>query len=269
MATVQPGGVFFRRGSQLRIPEGGIVITLDAEGRPVVAKPVIPQARTDMWPPWLHDAVDATVAARDAEALVLAEVATVAAAGATGKQPDQEHLADLLDLELRHSMRAITAAAFAVDAFYASVQARSTQHPDRAKWRKNRTARHAQVYETLRYHLKLRQPGSAEFRARIKELFQFRDWAVHPNAEWKNFEYRASLGRGVDWRYVAFCAPHAEAAVIKTLHMLDLMVSVLDRGGADLREAQPFFLEHVDRVFAAYDATSLPPIPRQPVKTTP
>lgn len=263
---MMPGGVLFRRGSQLRIPEGAVVIFLDDQGQPTKVNPVVPQARTDMWPPWLSDAVDAAVEARKAEADVVAAVALISQAEARGEQGNQDHLSDLLDVELRHSMRAISAAAFAVDAFYAAVQARSPEHPDKARWKKAGTARHKQVYETLRFNLKLKQPGAAEIRTRIKELFRFRDWAVHPNVDWKNFEYRTNLGRGVDWRYCAFCAPHAEAAVAKTLAVFDALVGAMDRGAKELEEAQPYFKDHLDRVFASYEATTLVQVPRLPAK---
>ena len=54
--------------------------------------------------------------------------------------------------ELKAAMRATTSAAFAIDAFYASVKERSPEHPDADKWRANRTARNKQIAETFRYH---------------------------------------------------------------------------------------------------------------------
>jgi hypothetical protein len=91
-------GIFFVRGAQLRV--GNIRIRVAEDGG-VEMDPIATQLRMDLWPQWLHEALDATAAALDAKAQVAAEVA---------KPTRDEHLADLLDLELRTSMRAITSA---------------------------------------------------------------------------------------------------------------------------------------------------------------
>jgi hypothetical protein len=114
-------GIFFTRGAQLRIPGGAIKIRMTDDGPAVDPEPVQPELRMDLWPHWLHEALDATVAARAVHADLVAEATT---------NGSGEPLARLLDLELRTCMRAISSAAFAVDAFYASVQARSPAHSD-------------------------------------------------------------------------------------------------------------------------------------------
>lgn len=210
--------------------------------------PVTPELRMDLWPQWLHEALDATVAARAAHAEVLAEVAA---------PTSEEHLADLLDLELRTSMRAITSAAFAVDAFYSSVQARSPEHPDRAKWRtpgRRRTPRQAQVFETLRYHLKIRNPGAAEIRRRIRDLFKYRGWAVHADASFKEPVLREDIDRGVDWHFSAFRAENAVACLANTMQMLDVLVDLTERGTKELREWRENARVRLDEILDLYDA---------------
>ena len=135
---------------------------------------------------WLFEAVGAAQSARDSAA----EVARLAAL----LDRDEESLDLALGNELRGTMRAITASAFAVDAFYASVKSRSPAHPNQDAWRANRTPRYAQVFETLRYHLKLKAPGASEIRDRVKELFRFRDWAVHPGSRFREPAFRPCPG---------------------------------------------------------------------------
>lgn len=159
--------------------------------------------------------MDGAVAALDAQMAIAAEVEAL---NGPTPPPDEQGLQDLLDTEFRASMRTISAAAFAVDSFYASVQARSPDHPDREKWRKpradgRRTSRHSIVFETLRYHLKIRPVAAPEFQGRISDLFRFRGWAVHADAKLREAIERPDLDRGVDWHYVAFRTENAIAVV--------------------------------------------------------
>jgi hypothetical protein len=55
-------GIFFTRGAQLRIPGGAIKIRMTDDGPAVDPEPVQPELRMDLWPHWLHEALDATVA---------------------------------------------------------------------------------------------------------------------------------------------------------------------------------------------------------------
>lgn len=192
----------------------------------------------------------------DAQAAIAAEVEALA-----GPAPpaDEQGLQDLLDAELRASMRTISAAAFAVDAFYASVQARSPGHPHREKWRTprangRRTSRHTIVFETLRYHLKVRPVAAPEYRRRINDLFRFRGWAVHADAKFRPAIERPDLDRGVDWHYVAFRADNAVTVVAGALQMLSALVDVFGRGSEELREWQPHAREALDAVITRYDA---------------
>lgn len=248
-------GIMFPRGAQLRLPPGSIKIRVTDDGR-VEMDPVSPELRVEMWSHWLHEAVDGAVAALDAQAAIAAEVEALA-----GPTPpaDEQGLQDLLDAELRASMRTISAAAFAVDAFYASVQARSPDHPDRERWRTprangRRTSRHSIVFETLRYHLKIRPVAAREYRRRVSDLFRFRGWAVHADAKFRAAVERPDLERGVDWHYVAFRADNAIAVVGGTLQMFSALVDVFGRGSEEMRDWQPQAREALDAVIARYDA---------------
>jgi hypothetical protein len=242
-------GVRFTAGSDLRIPAGAIRISIGSDGQPVM-DPLVPQLRTDMWPHWLLEAVVAAGDATDAAS----QVATLCAA----PERDEEALDLALSAELRASMRAITSCAFAVDAFYASVKARSPAHPHAGKWVENRTPRHVQVFETIRYHLKLRNPGASKIGQGVKELFRFRDWAVHPGSRFREPIHRDDVNAGVDWHFMAFRAPNAVGAVVNTVMSMETLVACLLRGGEDLRQNHPGSLRAMERVLEGYEAAGLP-----------
>ena len=239
-------GIFITKGSDVRIPSGGLRLHIGDDGEPSM-DPLTLHLRTDMWPHWLREALDATVLAQQAAQEIADEV---------GGKNDDAQLHELLDRELRATMRAISSAAFAVDSFYASVQARSPAHPHREKWRKGqrRTPRQAQVFETLRYHLKMRNPGAAEARQRIKQLFKFRGWAVHADSKFREPVTRPELDRGVDWHYAVFRAENAANALAMTIQMLDSMVALLDRGSGELAKMQPMARERIDEILDLYMA---------------
>ncbi len=244
----------FPRGAQLRLPSGSLASRVTEDGR-FETDPVTPELRVDMWPHWLHESLDGAVAALDRQGAITAEVEALAGAAPPA---DEQRLQDLLDAELRATMRTISAAAFAVDAFYASVQARSPDHPHREIWRTprangRRTSRHTIVFETLRYHLKVRPAAAPEYRRRIVDLFRYRGWAVHADAKFHPAIERPEIDRGVDWHYVAFRADNAITVVGGTLQMLSALVDVFGRGSQELRDWHPHAREALDAVIARYD----------------
>jgi hypothetical protein len=242
-------GVRFMAGSDLQLPAGSIKITLDENGVPQMA-PVTPHFRTDMWPYWLLESVEAGK-------LAIASAGHLAEAG--NADPLDDAALDLaLSAELRSTMRAITAAAFAVDAFYSSVKARAGEHPSAKVWREKRTARHTQVFETIRYHLKGKDPGAAEMRSRIVQLFRLRDWAVHPGSRFREAVLRPDIDVGVDWHFSTFRAENAATAVAMTTSMLDVMVALLLRGNDELQNNHPGSRRAMNLVLDAYEATDLP-----------
>jgi hypothetical protein len=246
-------GVRLTAGADLRLPAGALRIKVGADGT-VSADPLVPQLRTDMWPQWLLEAVGAAQIARDSAA----EVARLAALS----DRDEEALDLALGSELRGSMRAITASAFAVDAFYASAKSRSPAHPNQDAWRANQTPRYAQVFETLRYHLKLKPPGANQIRDRVEELFRFRDWAVHPGSRFREPVYRSDIDSGVDWHFAVFRGDNGVAAVANTTSMMDALVATLPRGPEELRQSYPAARRAMTAVLESYDGASLPSFDR-------
>lgn len=231
--------------SDLRIPAGSIVIHVDDAGRPIGVDPtpVVPQLRTDLWPYWLMEAVEA---AADAKGHVTDLESTFAA------DSEDPRVNELLTLELRAAMRALSSAAFAIDSFYAAIKARSPEHPDQQKWHESRTSRPAQVFETLRYHLKLKNEGAKEIRSRITQVYKFRDWAVHAVSEFREPVHREDVDAGLDWHFSAFRAENAAQGVAMTVQMFDVLVAVLGRGSDELKDMQAGAKRAIDRVFDAY-----------------
>lgn len=82
-----------------------------------------------------------------------------------------------LDRELRWGMQAIGAAAFTLDAFYAAVVEHAPTTRVRASSRpKSNTA-------TLLSAFVLTNDQARTARPMLRQVFRFRDWAVHPPAK--------------------------------------------------------------------------------------
>ena len=104
-------------------------------------------------------------------------------------------------------MQGISASAFSLEAFYASVDERILPDEELAKrWAKNRTARAVRISETLIRAFKITHTGRAVLRKNLEEVFKFRDYAVHPPARFRKPITHPELGVGVEWRFFAFTA---------------------------------------------------------------
>jgi len=235
-------------GGDLRISD--LKITFDDDGK-ITTGPVRTQVRTDMWPFWLEDAVEAA----DTACRLADQIPALDAQLDTElpKEPINAEIDRLLFRELRASMRAITACAFAIDAFYAMVKERCGPHPHHNAWRKNRTARERQITETLRHHLRIRAEGANQLKSAVSQLFRFRDWAVHLAADFRDPVYREDVHSTVDWRFAAFRRDNAVTSVAMTVALFDSLVSILDRGGEELRQCRKLARERMDDIFRAYE----------------
>ena len=135
-------------------------------------------------------------------------------------------LAVALEQEFRSAMQAIVAAAVGIDALYASIRQVFELPPELPKtWRKNRTPRYAQVAETFRRAFSLNETGGNNLRSGVKEIYRFRDYAVHPPAKFSTPEYRQDIERATEWRFVAFSYGNAFAAVHGSLVLTKLLLS--------------------------------------------
>ncbi len=161
------GGVFITKGARVAIPAGGLRIgfsggKLDAS--------VTLHVGLNMPPIWAELAVDHLTRAQTAREAVLV---------AWGGTDDAVLGAALID-EFTASMQAIVAAGIAIDACFAAVRGYAAL-PDALvqTWQRNRTARYKQVAEVLRRAFPLKPRHAVGVRAAIREIYRFRDWAVH------------------------------------------------------------------------------------------
>ena len=125
-----------------------------------------------------------------------------------------EQKAATLEREFESSMQAIMSAAIAIDAFYAIIQTHVVLPPSLLeKWRTKRTSRYSQVTEVIRRAFHLKHNGTATLRQNLKEIYRFRDLAVHPSGKIEGAVWHPELNVGVEWRFAYFSANNAELVV--------------------------------------------------------
>lgn len=243
-------GVRLTVGCDLQI--ANLTIEMDSDGQPTLPSMTL-KLRTDMWPFWLRDAIEAAVDAKD-------YAASIPEAKASG---DEEELTRAMTEELRATMRAITGAAFAIDGFYAAVKARTSPHPDQALWIKNRTSRASQISSTLAYHLKLKNETSKVLSERLKSIFRFRDYAVHLDSKYHEAIHRPDIDAGVDRHFILFRAENALNATFGAVNTLDRLTSAFGKEGpAELADYKKVARKAMNDVLDLYETTTLPTIER-------
>jgi hypothetical protein len=235
---------------------GGISIPLAPDGTPSGDAPqATMELRTDMWPFWLREAIDAAIAATEIADQIPPSYEQFKKGNAT-----DEDLDELIIRELIATMRAIGAAAFAIDAFYAAVKTRSPEHPDQATWQKKGTARHKQVTETLFYHLKIKnQTTKKAIRHWVSQIYKFRDWAVHAPSEFAPAQYRPDLEVGLDQCFSRFRRENAITATAMAVSLFDYLVSFLQNGRAELAEQKQGARRKMDALLDQYEAAEFFP----------
>jgi len=204
-------GIFLLAGMGFQIPAGGLVMSLGDDGgmKMEVNQTLV---RLDLWPTWLEIGC------------LHAEQARAAGDRLNPELSDGEKYTTLTE-ELQAGLVAVTALAFAVDGFYDTLRQELGEHPHQAKWKENRTARHNQVTDTLRFHLKLGPTFSGQLRAVLKDLFDFRSRAVHPNSTFVEPNYRPQIDSGVHPHLITFSGPHAVQSRALVLVLLDRLIT--------------------------------------------
>lgn len=203
-------GVFIKQGMRLQIPAGGLIISTDQN----TPSSLVLHVHFDVCPTWCEIAIAHVAAARSYEE----------ARNAAWQGSDEDEKAKSLELEFSSSMQAIMAAAIAVDAFYAVIQS-NVNLPQQLvdQWRTKRTARYSQVTEVLRRGFHLKRNGTKDLRQNLKELYRFRDLAVHPSGKIQASVLHPDLNVGVEWRFAFFRAGNARLLVdVATAMIWDL-----------------------------------------------
>lgn len=201
-------GVFITKGMTVSIPHFQLKI---GEGGEIEGDPITLHVRFDVCPTWVMLAkrhLETALAAREQRELIWAGT-------------DETAKAESLEREFESSMQAIMAAAIAWDAAYALLR-EHVAIPEALvqRWRAGRTARYSQVTEVIRRAFKLKPKGAAVMRANLKEIYRYRDMAVHPSGKIEAALLHPELNVGVEWRFVYFRASNAEIAVCGAASML-------------------------------------------------
>jgi hypothetical protein len=236
-------------GGDLQVSD--ISITFDDDGNAAIGQPQI-KLRTDMWPFWVEDALEAAATSCQMADQIPALVAQLDDAGELRDQIDRQ-IDRLMIRESFATMRAITASAFAIDAFYATVKERCGPHPHDGNWRHNGTSREKRITETLKYYLHLKANEVNNVESCVAQVFKFRDRAAHMEVKFRDPVYREDVEAGVDWHFHEFRRENAVNAVQFSLMVLDYLVSILDRGGGELAKCKPLAQERMEAIFGAYE----------------
>jgi hypothetical protein len=202
-------GIFISRFVTLTLSD--ITISFGPNGTSGSSKALVSY---DVCPIWLEIAIEHLKAASGANSEMITAWADPTAANDTK--------GETLERVFRHSMQAMTAAAIAIDGFYAAIQKKIRINPALIdKWRANKTARYSQVAETVRIAYQLKPKGSKAFRDTIREIYKFRDQAVHPSAAMEEAILHSDIDVGVERRFVVFRYDNAFQIVRIAVTMID------------------------------------------------
>ncbi|MCL6260471.1 hypothetical protein M3O96_15315 [Aquiflexum sp. TKW24L] len=205
-------GVFFRKGMTVAIKPEDFKFIVDEDG--AVKAEVVLSLHFDVMPTWIKFAIEhlencRLYNQRRQEAW---------------KGNDEEQKAETLEKEFEASMQSIIAMAIAIDSFYGTVKSKINIPKELTeKWKENRTSRYIQIAETVRQGFKLDKEGYKILKQTLKEIFRFRDMAIHPKGDIEHPILHPDLGVGVEWRFVYFSYANSKVIVdegLKRLHEL-------------------------------------------------
>jgi hypothetical protein len=202
-------GIFVMRGQSMDISSWRI--TEHDDGNVTTTSPTI-STTTHMAPFWLKAAAKH---ARDAERL-----------SHVTNRAFQEDLAnakaDALNSEMLAAMQAMTCAAIAIDALYAALLIiQPTPTGVQNAWRKNRTKRSRQIFETFRRLFNMGPKSQAELKLFLDQLTEARDTAVHPPSKSKLAQKHARLPVSVDPAFNMFRARNAIVATGLAINLVE------------------------------------------------
>jgi len=243
-------GIFVSKGMTFRIPDGGLSLSLGDDGKPHMGLTL--QVVFDVCPSWLEISIEHLKAAKTYNAL-----RTMA-----WQQNDENAKARSFENEFKASMQAMVAASVAIDSFYASIQQRVKMDEGLIQtWRQKKTPRYSQIAETLRIAFQLTPKGLKSLRDALKQIYQFRDRAVHPSSTPSEPILHPEIKVGVEWRFVAFRYENTLPLVRVTLQIIDQLVAIgkpvnedVTKYAAFLKPQLKLFLS--DELFAVLNASA-------------
>lgn len=226
------GGIHISRGVRLRIPAGGLVLSLGPRGTQKMEVRSV-EVQLDTCIHWLEIAVDH-----------LDEAHAAHRHGASVGSGDRQ-FADALDQEFKAAVQASVAAATFFEALYAATIERDPPpRPTPTGDTKKRRTRFTMVTEQLRRSFGLRKQGTANLRSVLKEVCRFRDQAVHPGASFSELIMHPQFRVGVEKRFVMFSASSAHQLVRAALAFSRILPSRdLSRRPKGIQELGAYLLE--------------------------
>lgn len=195
--------VFIIEGMSLRIPAGGLSISIDEAGGQEAS--VTFHVVYEIWPHWLEIACDHAETANEFRR----QLHGVGAG-------NEDEKGRLLVEECKAAMVGIASSVIGLDAFFAGVCERLPAYPAlRSKWvsQKRKPSRSSQVSQVFQRAFRYDPALYSRLRVALKDLYRIRDVAVHPSAGFQPPVQHDILGVGVEWRFATFTATNASKAV--------------------------------------------------------
>lgn len=228
------GGIHVSRGVTLRIPVGGLVVSMTGELPNMEVKRV--ELQLDTCVHWLEIALDHLSSAKTAHTALMD-------AKANGSD-----FAALLDREFKTSMQASVAAATFFEALYAATRDRFPTKQVAYK------SRRAQVTDQLRKSFGLKNKGTANLSSVLHEVYRFRDEAVHPSATFNEPVLHPRLQVGVEKRFVMFRYENAHQLVRSALAFSKILSSRnMSRRPKAMQEFSSYLLQASSPLHVAWE----------------
>lgn len=229
-------GIFLMRGQSLEM--SSFTITQHEDGEISSTSPTI-STSTHMAPYWLDAAASH---ARDAERL-----SHITNQAFRGLSPDAK--SDALNKELLASMQAMTCAAIGVDALYAAIlKIQPTPELTQKAWRKNKTKRSRQIFETIRRAFKMGPKSQAKLKLFLDQLTDARDNAVHPSSKSKVAQNHARLPVAVDPAFNMFRTRNAIVAAGMAIDLVESTAQAETAKSKEIAQSMSALLELVQPI---------------------
>lgn len=235
-------GIHISRGVRLRIPVGGLVISVGSGQGPSMEVKAV-ELQLDTCIHWLEIALEHLANAKTAHEELVAESGNGLKLGA------------LLDQEFKASVQAAFAAATFFEALYATTMERNPPKPSKPTGKpRKRPTRYAVVTEQLRRSFGLRKQGTANLRSVLAEVYRFRDQAVHPSATFSEPIVHPELRVGVERRFVMFSAANAQHLVRAALAFSKILPSRdLTRQPKEIQDLAAYLLTVCSPLYARWE----------------
>jgi len=193
-----PGALSFFRG-----PDG----TLQSDARL--------HLRFDVCPVWLEISLDHLQRAeREHQNLIVAW---------RDQKSDEAALA--MESEFRAGVQATASACIALDAFYANVREYIPIPEEMQRgWLKKKNSRAFQLAEVLRRGFTMKTDTADRVRDIVKQIYDFRDLAIHPSGKTKEAVLHPDLQVGVEWRFISFGFTNVKEVVAGCLSLVAQLV---------------------------------------------